>query len=125
MEKKPGMFEEKAPGPIPGIDEEDHPFFFEKIVLNGKEIFGYIIPIGEVNLVFARTMRGIVGCGAIDVIALEKFGIPAVKVRPVDGDSIRNIDDLLEGEVTIVNAFARDAGVFQKMNGEEAIIKLG
>lgn len=70
-------------------------------------------------------MRGIVGCGAIDVIALEKFGIPAVKVRPVDGDSIRNIDDLLEGEVTIVNAFARDAGVFQKMNGEEAIIKLG
>lgn len=53
------MFEEKAPGPVPGRDEIDPPFFFEKIVLNGKEIIGYIIPIGEVNLVLPGPCEGL------------------------------------------------------------------
>lgn len=92
-----------------------------KFSLKGHEITGYVIPIGDVNLVFARTSQGLVGCGAIDVIALEKFKIPAVKVRPSSGDSIRNIDDLLNGKVAVINTFAQKSGVMQDMSGEEAL----
>ena len=95
-----------------------------KFFLDGTEITGYIIPIGPVNLVFAQTARGLVGCGAVDVIALEKFRIPAVKVRPSSGDSIRTIDDLLKGIVVVVNSFAKEAGVAQDMTGEEALKRL-
>jgi uncharacterized protein YunC (DUF1805 family) len=92
-----------------------------KFSLKGHEITGYVIPIGDVNLVFALTSQGLVGCGAIDVIALEKFKIPAVKVRPSSGDSIRNIDDLLNGKVAVINTFAQKSGVMQDMSGEEAL----
>lgn len=116
------IYEMKTSEPVIESKKKENPFFlFDKIILDGKEITGYIIPIGDVNLVFARTMRGLVGCGAIDVIALEKFKIPAAKVRPTAGDSIKNIDDLLSGVVTIANTFARDAGVLQKMSGEQAL----
>lgn len=95
-----------------------------KFSLKGHEITGYIIPIGDVNLVFARTTKGVVGCGAIDVTALEKFKIPAVKVRPSTGDSIRNIEDLMKGSVAVVNSYAQELGVTADMSGEEALIAL-
>lgn len=50
------------------------------------QVEAHEIPIGSVNLVFAQTKKGLVGCGAIDVIALEKFSMPAAKVRPVTSD---------------------------------------
>lgn len=93
----------------------------QKFSLEGTEFTGHIIPIGQVNLVFAQTTRGLVGCGAIDVIALEKFKIPAVKVRPTTADSVRNIDDLLKGIVVVVNSFAKEAGISSEMTGEEAL----
>ena len=96
----------------------------KKFSLDGKEVTGYIIPIGPVNLVFAQTNKGLVGCGAIDVIALEKFKIPAVKVRPTTADSVRNIDDLLTGVVALANSFAKEAGIVQDISGEEALKKL-
>ncbi|MDD1724160.1 MAG: YunC family protein [Methanospirillum sp.] len=89
--------------------------------LDGTTVTGYCIPIGPVNLVFAETPRGLVGCGAVDVVALEKFSIPAAKVRPRDADSIRNIDDLLTGTIAVVNTFARDLGVKTDMTGKEAL----
>ncbi|HOJ95509.1 MAG TPA: YunC family protein [Methanospirillum sp.] len=92
--------------------------------LNGHEITGYIIPIGDVNLVFARTPKGLVGCGAIDATALEKFKIPAVKVRPLTGDSIRNIEDLMKGCVAVVNSYAQELGITTEMNGEQALLAL-
>ena len=96
----------------------------QKFSLDGTEVTGHIIPIGQVNLVFAQTKRGLVGCGAIDVIALEKFNIPAVKVRPTTADSVRNIDDLLKGIVVVVNSFAKEAGISPDMTGEEALRQL-
>ena len=54
----------------------------EIIRIGKKEIEGFVIPIGKVNLVFARTDKGLVGCGAFDVMALEKFGYAAAKVKP-------------------------------------------
>jgi len=93
----------------------------QKFYLDGEEIVGYVIPIGPVNLVFAQTSQGLVGCGAIDVIALEKFAIPAVKVRPTTADSVRNIDDLLKGTVALVNTYAKEAGITPDMTGEDAL----
>lgn len=93
----------------------------ETFSLDGKEVTGYTIPIGPVNLVFAETARGLVGCGAVDVLALEKFSIPAAKVRPQNADSIRNIDDLLSGSVAVVNICARDLGIKTGMTGKQAL----
>jgi uncharacterized protein YunC (DUF1805 family) len=95
-----------------------------KFLQDNTEVSGYIIPIGPVNLVFAKTNKGIVGCGAIDVIALEKFHIPAVKVKPSSGDSIHDIDELLNGVVVVVNSDAKEAGICPDMTGEEAILSL-
>ena len=54
----------------------------ETIQIGGKTAQGYEIPIGPVNLVFACTRVGLVGCGAIDVAALDRFNYPAARVRP-------------------------------------------
>lgn len=92
--------------------------------LDEKEVTGYCIPIGPVNLVFATTKNGLVGCGAVDVIALEKFSIPAAKVRPADADSIRTIEDLLSGIIVVSNRFAEESGVQPGMTGREALALL-
>ena len=52
-----------------------------KVPVNGKEAEGFVIPIGKVNLVFVKNDTGMIGCGAFDVMALEKFGYAAAKVR--------------------------------------------
>ncbi len=95
------------------------------VVLDGKEFTWYGIPIGPVSLVFAKGTGGLVGCGAIDAVALEKFGIAAAKVKPTTADSVRNLDDLLAGEVVVANAVAGKAGVVPGMTGREALVRLG
>jgi uncharacterized protein YunC (DUF1805 family) len=96
----------------------------EPFVLNGKKIEGHVIPIGPVNLVFARTEKGLVGCGAIDVIALEKFQIAAAKVRPVGSSSVSSVNDLLAGEIVAVNQYAQVSGITIGMSGKDAITRL-
>lgn len=96
----------------------------EHFIISGKKIEGHVIPIGSVNLVFARAENGLVGCGAIDVIALEKFQIPAAKVRPVSSSSISSIDELLSGEIVAVNQPAQGKGITIGMNGKDALIRL-
>lgn len=91
------------------------------IFVDDREVTGYCIPIGPVNLVFAQTENGLVGCGAVDVIALEKFSIPAAKVRPTDADSIRTIEDLLSGIIIVSNRFAEERGVLPGMTGRDAL----
>ncbi|MDD1739385.1 MAG: DUF1805 domain-containing protein [Methanothrix sp.] len=49
----------------------------EIVDLAGKQARGYVIPLGPVNLVVVVTDKGMVGCGAIDVAALNSFGYPA------------------------------------------------
>ena len=91
-----------------------------KIALEGKEAEGFVIPIGSVNLVFAKTEKGLIGCGAFDVIALEKFGYPAAKVKP-KGNSVKDIDDLLEGTIALVNPSGEKTGIKEGMSGKEAL----
>jgi uncharacterized protein YunC (DUF1805 family) len=92
----------------------------EIIRIGKKEIEGFVIPIGKVNLVFARTDKGLVGCGAFDVMALEKFGYAAAKVRP-KGESVGDLDDLMNGEIAAVNPSAEKLGIKEGMSGKDAI----
>lgn len=91
-----------------------------KVQLGKKTGDGFVIPLGDVNLVFVRTDRGMIGCGAFDVIALEKFGYPAAKVRP-KRDSVRDINDLMEGEIAAVNPSGEKLGIRAGMSGKEAL----
>ena len=62
-----------------------------------------------------------VGCGAFDVAALDKFGYPAARVRPTGKDSIDNIEDLMAGEIKDANAAALNLGVSVGITGKEAL----
>ncbi|MDD3978024.1 YunC family protein [Methanomicrobium antiquum] len=90
-----------------------------KIKAGKKEAEGFVIPIGNVNLVFAKNENGLIGCGAFDVIALEKFGYPAAKIKP-KGNSVADIDDLLNGTVAVMNISAEKKGIKEGMSGKEA-----
>jgi uncharacterized protein YunC (DUF1805 family) len=96
----------------------------DQFTISGKKFEGHVIPIGPVNLVFARAEKGLVGCGAIDVIALEKFQVPAAKVRPVGTTSVSTIDELLAGEIVAVNQYAQPSGITIGMSGKDALIRL-
>lgn len=82
---------------------------------------GYVIPLGPVNLVWVIARNGLVGCGAIDVAALGKFGYPAARVRPVRGDAIANLEDLVSGMIREANPPAEQQGVKIGMSGKEAL----
>lgn len=95
-----------------------------KVQLPGKTARGFVYPLGPANLVAVVTDVGMVGCGAFDVAALEKFNFPAARVRPSRGDSIASIEDLLEGIVKDANAPAQARGVKVGMTGREALGRL-
>ncbi len=95
-----------------------------KVQLPGKTARGFVYPLGPANLVAVVTDTGMVGCGAFDVVALEKFHFPAARVRPSRGDSITTIEDLLDGIVKDANAPAQARGVRVGMTGREALGKL-
>lgn len=97
----------------------------EEIVSIGeKRARGYTIPLGPVNIVMVIMERGILGCGAIDTEALEKFGIPAVRVTGREGRLIATTRDLLEGVVSGVNQGAAERGVRTGMSGKDAAMLL-
>jgi uncharacterized protein YunC (DUF1805 family) len=93
----------------------------EKVKLAKKQAEGYVVPLGPVNLVFVITDAGMVGCGAFDVLALDKFSYPAARVKPTTGPSISTIDDLLAGEIKDANSAAAKRGVVAGMSGREAL----
>lgn len=92
----------------------------EKVRYGGQTLRAYVIPVGAVNLVFAVTGSGVLGCGALDPKALERFRIPAVRITGREGRPISSAADLLQGSVTEVNAFAMQKGVRTGIAGEEA-----
>jgi uncharacterized protein YunC (DUF1805 family) len=96
----------------------------EKITLSQKQADGYIIPCGRFNLVVAITDKGMAGCGAFDVAALDNFNYPAVKVKPAQGSSITNLEDLLAGITKEVNNTATKLGISIGMTGKEALEKM-
>jgi len=91
------------------------------IQLNNQSAEGYAIPVGSVNLVFITTEEGMIGCGAFDIAALERFGTPAAKMKPVAGPSIATIDEILDAMVKEVNGPATKRGIVIGMTGKEAL----
>lgn len=55
-----------------------------KVKLAKKEADGYVIPLGNVNLVNVVTDLGMVGCGAFDVAALNNFGYRPPESSPLE-----------------------------------------
>jgi uncharacterized protein YunC (DUF1805 family) len=100
------------------------PMCDQKVDLAGKPARGFVYPLGPVNLVAVVTDSGMVGCGAFDVAALEKFGYPAARVRPSAGPSIASIPDLLAGIIKDANGPAQARGVKPGMTGMEALGRL-
>ena len=96
----------------------------EKVQLMHKQADGYIIPLGPVSLVNVVTDRGMVGCGAFDVAALDRFGYPAARVKSAHGGAIATIEDLLSGVVNDVNTAAITCGVAVGMSGRDALERL-
>jgi uncharacterized protein YunC (DUF1805 family) len=95
-----------------------------KIRLSTKEADGFVIPLGPANLVAVMTDSGMVGCGAIDVAALDSFSYPAAKVRPAIGPSIHDTDDILTGIVKEANRAALGRGIKNGMTGRQALERL-
>jgi uncharacterized protein YunC (DUF1805 family) len=93
----------------------------KKVQLTSKQADGYVISLGQINLVFVATDKGMVGCGAFDVAALNNFGYPAAKVKSRSGKPIATIDDLLDGIVKEANDEAAKLGVTVGMSGREAL----
>lgn len=93
----------------------------EIIPLSNSTGTGYVIPLGPVNLVWVIARKGMVGCGAIDIAALGKFGYPAARVRPVHGDMIATLEDLLSGVIREANPPAEQHGIQIGMSGKEAL----
>ncbi len=96
----------------------------EQATVEGRSAEGVVMPIGPVSLVYARTERGLLACGAIDPQALEKFGIAAARVKPTTGGSIGSLADLLAGEVREANKPAQALGIQPGMTGRAAFAKL-
>jgi uncharacterized protein YunC (DUF1805 family) len=96
----------------------------EKIGLRNSDGMGYVVPLGPVSLVWIIAANGMVGCGAFDVEALQKYGYPAARVRPVNGPAIGTLDDLLAGEIKDANPAAVQSGIFIGMSGKEALDRL-
>jgi uncharacterized protein YunC (DUF1805 family) len=92
-----------------------------KIDLGKKHADGYVIPIGPINLVFIVTSKGMLGCGAFDVAALNNFAYPSAKAKSKTGAPITTIEDLLEGTVKEANAEAGKLGITSGMSCKEAL----
>lgn len=92
-----------------------------EVRLSRKKAEGFVIPLGPANLVAIKTDVGLVGCGAIDVAALDSFSYPAAKVRPSIGPSIANTDDILRGIIKEANRSAVSHGIRVGMTGREAL----
>lgn len=92
----------------------------QAVALSAGAADGYVIPLGPVNLVCAVAGHGMVGCGAFDVAALDRFAYAAARVRRADG-AVADVDDLLAAEVTEANEAARRLGVAVGMCGRAAL----
>ncbi|MFA5104674.1 MAG: DUF1805 domain-containing protein [Candidatus Margulisiibacteriota bacterium] len=92
----------------------------EKIQLDKKSADGFVFEFGPVNMVFAKTSSGMIGCGLVNVMVFDKFNYPAALIKSVSG-AIKDLPGLLEGTVKEVNENASKKGVIVGMSGREAL----
>ncbi len=92
----------------------------EQIDLNGKKADGHVIEFGPVNMVFAKTSSGMIGCGLFNVMMFDKFGFPAALIKSASGP-IKDLNDLFAGTVKEVNEAASKKGVMVGMDAATAL----
>ena len=107
--------------PIPIPPEKESKMVHQKVQLTNKQADGYIIPLGSVNIVCVITDVGMVGCGVFDVMALDAFNYPAVRVKSTTGNPIATFDDLLAGMVKDANTEAINLGINVGISAREAL----
>ncbi len=92
----------------------------DKIELDGKRADGFVFEFGPVNMVFAKTSSGMIGCGVFNVMAFDKFLFPAALIKSASGP-ITDISGLLEGTVKEANESASKKGVIVGMGARAAL----
>jgi uncharacterized protein YunC (DUF1805 family) len=107
--------------PLSFLTETGGKMVHQKVQLTSKHADGYVIPLGPANIVCVITDAGMLGCGAFDVMALDAFTYPAVRVKSTSGKPIATIEDLLDGVVKEANAEATKLGIHAGMSGREAV----
>lgn len=94
--------------------------FSEKIELGVKRADGFVFEFGPVNMVFAKTQGGMIGCGLINVMVFDNFSFPAALIKSASGP-IKDLSGLLDGTVKEVNESASNKGVIVGMSGRKAL----
>ncbi len=100
--------------------QKERKMLHKKLQLNKKTAVGFVIPLANVNLVCAKTDIGFIGCGAFDIMALDKFSCPAAKIK----GPIADLDDLLNNAVVEINETAKSAGLKIGQTGKQTLEKL-
>jgi len=107
--------------PIPTAPQAAGIAVHQKVQLTGKLADGYVIPLKKANIVCVVTDVGMVGCGAFDVMVLDSFDYPAVRMKSSNANHIATVDDLLTGTVKEVNNTAAKLGIKVGMTGRQAL----
>ena len=87
--------------------------------IGGKKVKGIVIDMPNAPLVLAKTGKGYVMCGYLNMETAEKLGDIAAIVRGVN-----SVDDLLEAKIVVVSSKARELGVKEGMTGIEALERM-
>ncbi|OQA91962.1 MAG: hypothetical protein BWY26_00596 [Elusimicrobia bacterium ADurb.Bin231] len=90
-----------------------------KINICGKNISGFEINLRNSVLVLAKTDKGYVMCGYLNLEAAEKFKDAACVVK-----GIKDIPGLLSGKVADLTTEAKKIGIVCGMTGKEALEKM-
>jgi len=107
--------------PIPTMPQAAGKATHQKVQLANKQADGYIIPLKKANIVCVVTDDGMAGCGAFDVMVLDSFDYPAVRMKSSSGNPIATVNDLLSGTVKEVNNTAAKLGIKVGMTGRQAL----
>jgi uncharacterized protein YunC (DUF1805 family) len=86
------------------------------IIIDGNLAAGYVVDLPGAPLVAAKTAKGFVMCGFLDIRSANKFGVPAAVVR-----GVKTVEELLSKPVSDVSLAAESLGVRPGMSGREAL----
>lgn len=90
----------------------------QKIIeLKNSTARGYAIEAGAFNILIATTGKGLIGCSAFSVEALENLSYPAAVVQ----GPVSTIEQMLDAKVVRVNSFAKELGINTSLTGKEAL----
>jgi len=89
-----------------------------EIKIGEKTAMGIEIPLNNAVLVMAIGRKGFVMCGYLNVDAAEKMGDCACVVK-----SVKDVDELLAGNVVALTSHAKKLGIEIGMTGKEALEK--